>query len=88
AKNLLFNLKTNSALDEHMGDQIIPYIAIAVNSKVNASKLTLHDMTNFNIVEKFLDKKFEVTHNGNILDFHNLKKTNFENIGPVTIKSL
>ncbi len=88
AKNLLFDLKTNSALDEHMGDQIIPYMAIAGNSKFKASKLTLHTMTNLNIVEKFLDKKFEVTHNGNILDFHNLKKTNYENIGPVTIKSL
>lgn len=88
AQNLLFNLKTNSALDEHMGDQIIPYMAIAGNSKVKVSKLTPHTITNLNVVEKFLNKKFEVTHNREIIDYHNLEKMNYEYLSPAIIKSI
>jgi RNA 3'-terminal phosphate cyclase (ATP) len=87
AKNLITNLKTNSALDEHMGDQIIPYMAIAGNSTLKVSSLTMHTMTNLNLVEKFLSTEFEVVYNGNLVDFHNLEK-NLKLVGPVIIKSL
>lgn len=86
AKNLLINLKSNSALDEHMGDQIIPYMAIAGNSTVEVSRLTMHTLTNLNVVEKFISTEFEVVYNGNIFDFHNLEK-NLDVVSPVIIKS-
>ncbi len=86
AKNLFINLETNSALDEHMADQIIPYMAIAGHSKVEVSRLTMHTLTNLNVVEKFLSTEFEVVSNGNYLDFHTLENK-FELPSPVIIKS-
>ncbi len=87
AANELFNsLKTNFALDEHMADQIIPYMAIAGNSEVGISKLTMHTLTNLNMVQKFICNEFEVSYNGNSLDFQDLEKK-FEVSRPAIINS-
>lgn len=86
AKSLLNSLKSNSALDEHMGDQIIPYMALAGNSEVKISKLTMHTLTNLNIVDKFITREFEVYENNKKLDFYNLSKDLIRN-SPVLIKS-
>jgi RNA 3'-terminal phosphate cyclase (ATP) len=61
AENLIATIKTGSALDEHMGDQIVPYMALSRNSQIGLSKLTMHTLTNLHIVKKFIDKKFQIT---------------------------
>jgi RNA 3'-terminal phosphate cyclase (ATP) len=86
ADELLNSLEKNSILDEHMADQIIPYMAIARNSEVKVSKLSSHALTNLNVVQKFLSTEFEVSCNGNTIDFHDLENK-FEVLGPVIIKS-
>jgi RNA 3'-terminal phosphate cyclase (ATP) len=86
ANELLNSLKTKSALDEHMGDQIIPYMAMAGKSEVEISNLTMHTLTNLNVVQKFLSVEFEVICNGNVLDFQDLEKK-FGVSGQVIIKS-
>ncbi|MBI5253671.1 MAG: RNA 3'-terminal phosphate cyclase [Euryarchaeota archaeon] len=62
AKMLLEEMQSGAALDSHMGDQIIPYIALAEGeSEVAASKLTNHLKTNIYVVEKILGSKFEIS---------------------------
>ena len=50
----------NSAVDKYMGDQIIPYMALAGNSRIKTAELTQHTLTNIYVTEKFIDKKFHV----------------------------
>lgn len=61
AKMLLQEMQSGAALDSHMGDQIIPYVALAEGeSKVAVSKLTNHLKTNIYVVEKILGSKFDI----------------------------
>jgi len=57
--SLLENHGSNAALDEHMADQILPYLAVA-GGRVKVAKLTSHCLTNIWVIGKFLDVKFEV----------------------------
>ena len=43
-----------------MGDQLIPYMALAGSSSIKTAELTQHALTNIHITEKFIDKKFQV----------------------------
>lgn len=61
ALKLIGELDTNMAFDNHSGDMIIPYLAIASSkSRIGVSKLTLHAQSNIWLVEKFLPVKFSV----------------------------
>ncbi|MEM2122903.1 MAG: RNA 3'-terminal phosphate cyclase [Candidatus Bathyarchaeia archaeon] len=61
ASKLLADLKTGMALDRHMGDMIIPYIAVAEGeSKITISQLTLHTMTNIKVAEAITGARFKV----------------------------
>ena len=54
-------IKHKSALDRYMGDQIIPYMALAGNSRIKTAELTQHTLTNIYVAEKITGRKFEVT---------------------------
>ena len=43
-----------------MGDQLIPYMALAGSSSIKTAELTQHALTNIHITEKFIHKKFRV----------------------------
>ncbi len=61
ATKLLEELDTEMAFDNHSGDMIIPYLAIASGrSRIGISRLTLHAESNIWLVEKFLPVKFRV----------------------------
>ncbi len=60
ADNILSCLSRGAALDQYMGDQIIPYLAIAGSSSVRISELTQHTLTNIYAAEKFTNEKFQV----------------------------
>lgn len=64
ADELLYHIKKGAALDQYMGDQIIPYMAIAGNSKIKTAELTNHAVTNVYIVKKIMNKQFNI--NGNL----------------------
>ena len=51
--------KSNTALDMHMADQIIPYLAIAGGS-VSVEKITGHVRTNMWVCEQFLGTNFQI----------------------------
>lgn len=60
AEELLYHISREAAVDKYMGDQLIPYMAIAGKSWVKTAELTLHTATNIFVTEKILGKKFDV----------------------------
>lgn len=66
AINLLREEQSGACLDEHMADQILPYLALAPgNSEVTVSRVTPHCETNMWVIEKFCRGRFEVQ--GNVI---------------------
>ena len=62
AKKLLEDLETGMALDRHMSDMIIPYLALGCGEgTVGGSRLTMHAWTHVHVVKKFLpEAKLEI----------------------------
>jgi len=60
AEELLHHISQGAALDRYMGDQIIPYMALAGKSHVKTAELTQHTLTNIYAAEKFTGKTFKV----------------------------
>lgn len=61
AFDLMETLGSGATIDEHMLDQVLPYMALASGrSTVIAEELTQHAETNMWVIEKFLGKRFEV----------------------------
>lgn len=60
AKQILYHISQKSAVDKYMGDQLIPYMALAGSSCIKTAELTQHARTNMHITEKFINKKFRV----------------------------
>jgi len=59
--SLLTELNSNKPVDEHLSDQIIPFMALAKgHSTFETSLLSHHTLNNISVTEKFLDVKFEV----------------------------
>jgi len=64
ALELLQEEKSGACLDNHLADQILPYIDLASGkSQVTVSEITNHCKTNIWVIEKFVDGKFEVKEN-------------------------
>lgn len=63
AAEMLSCLSRGAALDQFMGDQIIPYLAISGSSSVKIAELTKHTLTNIYAAEKFTGRSFHI--NGN-----------------------
>lgn len=61
ATKLIKELQSGAPIDKHMGDMLIPFIAIASgNSRIKVSNLTSHTLTNVHVTEKILGLKFNV----------------------------
>jgi RNA 3'-terminal phosphate cyclase (ATP) len=62
AANLFLSfLDSQATIDEHLADQLIPYMALANGeSKVFTSEITLHLMTNIWIAEQFTQARFHI----------------------------
>lgn len=48
-------------VDQHASDMLLPYLAFAKSGEILASKITNHVLTSKEIIEKFLDVKFEIS---------------------------
>ncbi len=70
-EEILYHISKEAALDKYMGDQIIPYMAIAGNSEIKTAELTCHAVTNIYIAEMMINKKFDV--NGKIGEIATIK---------------
>jgi RNA 3'-phosphate cyclase len=61
AESLLDQLGRGRAVDRYLTDQLIPYMALAEGrSEISSAEITLHALTNIELVEKILGVKFEV----------------------------
>lgn len=64
ANKLKDDLSTGAPFDRYMGDQIIPYLALAPGgSRVKVAEVTTHLQTNIQIVEEILGINFKVDGN-------------------------
>ncbi|MFQ5874470.1 MAG: RNA 3'-terminal phosphate cyclase, partial [Dehalococcoidia bacterium] len=58
---LLRYLETGCAIEEHLADQLIPFLALADgNASFTTSRISQHLLTNLWVVQQFLPVKFEV----------------------------
>ncbi|KXA99659.1 hypothetical protein AKJ48_02590 [candidate division MSBL1 archaeon SCGC-AAA261O19] len=61
AENLVKQLETGCAVDQHLTDQLIPYLALAEGeSEITSAELTSHTLTNIELVKQILGTEFEV----------------------------
>lgn len=61
AESLVKQLRTGCAVDRHLTNQLIPYLALADGaSEITSAELTSHALTNITLVEQVLGVKFEV----------------------------
>lgn len=61
-------------VDEHTADQLLIYMALKPNSIIKTNKITEHIKTNIEIIEKFLNVKFNIKEN--LIECNNEKKFN------------
>ena len=60
ANQLVTEIRSGSFLDRHMGDMIVPYIALGEGvSEVSISRMTRHTMTNIKVAESVAEVSFE-----------------------------
>lgn len=62
-EELSLEIDHNAAVDHHLADQLIPFMALLPGSKIKVQEVTSHTQTNIDIVEQFLPVKFEVKNN-------------------------
>ncbi len=61
AKNLLAESESEATVDRHMGDILVPFMAVAEGrSEIRVSKITTHTLTNIKVAEILADVKFNV----------------------------
>jgi len=69
ASDLIETLRSGATVDDHMLDQILPYLALADGqSVVLAEELTQHAETNMRVIEKFLARRFETTERSGLIE--------------------
>ena len=66
AEKLLKEIESKAPVDSHLADNLIPFLAL-FGGKINVSKITNHTLTNIYVCEQFLDNKFEVDKEKNII---------------------
>ena len=65
ARKLIEEIRSEASFDRHMGDILIPFMAVAEGkSMISVSQITMHTLTNIHVAEKILNVKFQV--NGNL----------------------
>ncbi len=68
ASDLLETLSSGASVDEHMMDQLLPYMALARGgSAMIAEELTQHAETNIWVIERFMGERFVKENHGNLV---------------------
>ena len=56
-------IKSKATADEHLADQLIPFMALLPTSTITTTKVTNHTTTNIWVCEKFLPTTFVIEQN-------------------------
>ena len=67
AQNLIKEIESKSPVDSHLADQILPFMALAGNSKIKVSEITNHCRTNVYAIQKFMGEIFKVNEERNMI---------------------
>jgi len=67
ANCLIDQINSKAAVDCHLTDQILSFMALSRNCRIKTSEITDHARTNIYVIEKFLDAKFEINQKENII---------------------
>src|SRR5204862_6975988 len=60
ARKLLEEISSGAFLDRHMGDMIVPYLALAAGvSDVSLSQITMHTFTDVKVAERVAGVRFD-----------------------------
>lgn len=69
AEDLLETVRSGATVDEHMLDQILPYMALAgKGSLLLAEEMSGHAETNVWVIEQFFGKKFSINQKGKLVE--------------------
>jgi RNA 3'-terminal phosphate cyclase (ATP) len=61
AAKLLAEIQSGAPVDRHLGDILIPYMAVADGqSEISVSEITMHTLTNIRVAEMVTDVKFDL----------------------------
>ncbi len=61
AMKLLSEIESRAPIDRHLGDILVPYMAVAEGrSEISVSEITLHTLTNIKVAEILTGAKFEL----------------------------
>ena len=63
AQELKTEIRSETAVDKHLADQLIQFMALLPGSELKASTITNHTLTNIYVVEKFLKVGFKAENN-------------------------
>lgn len=66
AEHLLAELSSDAAVDVYMGDQLLPYMALARQSEICVREISEHMRTNMWVIQQFLDVNFDVEQRENV----------------------
>ena len=77
AVNLIGEIESKAPVDMHLADQILPFMALAGNSKIRVSQITNHCRTNMYTIQKFLGEIFEVNEEEKVISVENFEKIPF-----------
>ena len=66
AQEIIAELSSPAAVDTHLADQLIPYLALAGGS-YTVRQISKHASTNIWTARQFLNTVVNVTHEGNVL---------------------
>lgn len=73
ACDLKETIASGASVDEHMLDQVLPYMAFASGvSRVLAEEVTSHAETNIWVIEKFLGKRFAIERKGRLVEIRTI----------------
>jgi len=60
AEELKQEIETGASVDNHLADQLIPFLGLLPGSSINTSEISKHTKTNIYVVEKFLPVGFKL----------------------------
>lgn len=66
ARNLIKEIDSKAAVDRHMADNILPFMAL-FKGKIKVSEITNHCKTNIYVIENFLGRCFDVDEENKII---------------------
>ena len=67
ASRLIKQIESKAPVDKFLADQILPFMALAGNSKIKVSEITNHCRTNIYTIEQFFGKTFEIDEENRVI---------------------